>query len=216
MSESSAPESAEEYYARIVEAVGDDGRLPVALEEMPGWFVYPYEVEGLRIKPLEPLGEAEADREGEAAADCWCAEGTMPPRATDWVWRNDDWVLTLAGATGAPIQLNLIPRRLHVDLPTMPDDLAADMGRLLVAVTAATDALPSVGRTFVLKIGDGAAHLHWFFFGRPARALQFRGSPFLDWEENLPRVPLDVLRRNGEFVAARLVAALGGEGPSWA
>jgi hypothetical protein len=45
--------------------------------------------------------------------------------------------------------------------------------------------------------------------------LQLRGSPMLDWEENLPPVPLGVLRANAEFVAERLVDRLGGEGPAW-
>ncbi len=210
------PETAEEYYARIVDATDAEGRLAVAVEEMPGWFVYPYELDSLRVKPLEPLADAEVPREGEDPSTCWCAASTMPPWATAWAWRNDDWVLTCAETTGAPVQLMLIPRRVHCDLTDVPDELAADMGRILVAVTAAAEALPSVGRVFAMKIGDGGAHLHWFFFGRPARALQMRGSPFLDWEENLPRVPVEVLHRNAGFVAQRLVAALGGEGPSWA
>jgi len=210
------PESAEAFHARVSASTDAEGRLPVAVEEMPGWFIYPYELDSLRIKPLEPLADAEPPREGEEPAECWCASASMPPWANQWVWRNERWVLTLAGESGAPIQMNLIPRTVHCDLTTVPDDLAAEMGRLVVAISAAAEELPSVGRVFVLKIGDGAAHLHWFFFGRPARALQFRGSPFLDWEENLPRVPLDVHRANATAVAARLVATLGGEGPSWA
>jgi len=207
------PESAEEFYARVAAATDAEGRLPVAVEEMPGWFIYPYELDSLRVKPLEPLAEAEEPRSGEDPATCWCATSTMP--RGDWVWRNERWVLGLAKETGAPIQMTLTPRTVHCDLPTVPDDLAAEMGRLLTLICAVTEELPSVGRTFVFKIGDGGAHLHWFFFGRPARAKQLRGSPFLDWEENLPRVPQDVHRANGAFVAERLVAALGGEGPSW-
>lgn len=214
MQSSSRPESAEEYYARIVAAADAEGRLPVAVEEMPGWDIYPYEVASLRMKPLIGLADAEADRRGEDPASCWCADPAARD-STDWVWRNADWTLRLAGASGAPIQLTLSPRRVHCDLPTVPDELAAEMGRLLVAITAATEALPSVGRTFAMKLGDGGAHLHWFFIARPARALQFRGSPFLDWEENLPRVPDDVLRTNAAFVADHVVAAVGGEGPSW-
>ena len=82
----------------------------------------------------------------------------------------------------------------------MPDDLAAEMGRLIVAVSAAVETLPSVGRVQVAKYGDGGAHLHLFFLARPARMLQLRGSPLLDWEENLPPVPLEVTRANAEFV----------------
>jgi hypothetical protein len=40
--------------------------------------------------------------------------------------------------------------------------------------------------------------------------VQFRGSPLLDWEENLPKVPPAVADANAWFVAARLAAAYGG------
>jgi hypothetical protein len=45
--------------------------------------------------------------------------------------------------------------------------------------------------------------------------LQLRGSPLLDWEENLPPVPLDVHRANAEHVARHLLTTIGGTGPGW-
>ena len=71
----------------------------------------------------------------------------------------------------------------------MPDELASEMGLLMVAITAAVEELPSVGRCHMGRYGDGGAHAHPFFFGRPARMGQLRGSCLLDWEENLPAVP---------------------------
>ncbi len=90
----------------------------------------------------------------------------------------------------------------------------AKWGRRIVAVSAAVEAPPLVGRVQLAKYGDGGAHLNLFFFGRPARVLQFRGSPMLDWEENLPRVPLELPRRNAEFVAERLLTDIGRRGPA--
>ena len=107
------------------------------------------------------------------------------------------------------MQLVLTPREHH-DLPSLPADLAAEMGQLVVAVADAVEHVPSVGRAHLAKYGDGGAHLHLFFFGRPARAMQFRGSPLLDWEESLPRVPLTVLQANARVVAQRLLVHLGG------
>lgn len=208
------PESIEDYYARIAAATDAEGRLPVAVEEMPGWDIYPYEIDSLRLKPLQPLADAEPPRRGEEAAECWCSAEEAPRWAGAYVWRNDRWVLTLHEQTGLPVSLSLMPLE-HCDLPTVPGHLTAEMGQLIVAVSAAVEALPSVGRVQLAKYGDGGAHLHLFFFGRPARVLQFRGSPMLDWEENLPRVPLGVLRTNAEFVAKRLVADVGGKGPAW-
>jgi hypothetical protein len=208
------PESAEDYYARVKAATGVDGRLPVAVEEMPGWDIYPYEIDSLRLKPLQPLADAEPPRGGEDPADCYCARPADPADAEWLVWSNERWQLVLDTSMKLPIGVNLGPRE-HCDLPTVPDHLAGEMGRLIVAVSAGIESLPSVGRVQLAKYGDGGAHLHLFLFGRPARMLQLRGSPLLDWEENLPPVPLEVHRANAEHVARHLVATVGGNGPSW-
>jgi diadenosine tetraphosphate (Ap4A) HIT family hydrolase len=207
------PESAEEYHERIVDHLGPEGRLPVAVQEMPGWDIYPYEVESLRLKPLQPLADAEPPRRGEDPAECWCAgtPGAVAARFDGYVWRNERWMLTANLEQSLPVLLTLVPVAAHCDLPTVPDDLASEMGRLIVAVSAAVEALPSVGRVQLAKWGDGGAHLHLIFLGRPARAIQFRGSPLLDWAENLPDVPADVLRVNARFVAEHLAAGVGGE-----
>ncbi len=200
-------ETAEEFHARVVEAT-EDGRLAVAVEEMPGWDIYPYEIDSLRIKPLQPLADEEPPRWGEDPATCRCASGEWPGEPDTLVWHNDRWRLKIGG-NRLPASLWLEPRA-HCDLGDVPADLAAEMGRLIVAVVAAVESLPSVGRAQLARYGDGGAHLHLLFTGRPARALQFRGSPLIDWEENLPEVPADVLRANAEAVAASLVATVGG------
>jgi hypothetical protein len=202
-------ESPEDYHARIVAAADAQGRLAVAVEEMAGWDIYPYELDSLRLKPLQPLADEEPDRRGENAADCWCADGFGPDDGT-LVWSNARWRLSLAERSGLPVQLMLSPLEHH-DLPSLPTALAAEMGQIVVAVADAVEHVPSVGRVQLAKYGDGGAHLHLFFFGRPARVLQFRGSPLLDWEENLPRVPLSVLQANARVVAERLLVHLGGQ-----
>lgn len=208
------PESAEDFYDRIKAATDSEGRLAVAVEEMPGWDIFPFEIDSLRIKPLQPLADAEPARGGEDPATCWCARPADPAHAEDTVWSNPRWRLCLSTDMRLPIALSLGPI-LHCDLPTVPDELAGEMGVLSVAIAAAIETLPSVGRSQLAKYGDGGAHLHLFFYGRPARMLQLRGSPLLDWEENLPAVPLDVLRANAAFVANKLVERVGGQGPAW-
>jgi hypothetical protein len=201
-------ETVEDYYARIAAAAGDDGRLPVAVEEMPGWDIYPYEIGGLRLKPVQPPADEEPARRGEHVADCWCAGG-FGDAGERLVWENARWRLTLSVDTGLPVMLVLMPLAHH-DLPSLPGDLAAEMGQLVVAVSDAVEHVPSVGRVQLAKYGDGGAHLHLFFLGRPARMLQFRGSPLIDWEENLPRVPSEVLQTNARVVAERMVVHVGG------
>lgn len=206
----SEAEDVEAYYARIAAAAGEDGRLPVAVEEMPGWDIYPYETEGLRLKPVRPPADEEPARRGEDPAECWCArpsgEGDAGPEV---VWSNERWQVALSTDTGLPLMLVLQPLEHH-DLPTLPGALAAEMGQLVVAISDAVEHVPSIGRVQLAKWGDGGAHLLLVFLGRPARMLQFRGSPLIDWEENLPRVPLEVLRANARIVAERLVVHVGG------
>lgn len=209
------PESVEDYYARILAATDSGaagGRLPVAVTEMPGWDIFPYEIESLRLKPMQPLLEREPDRSGEDPTTCRCAGG---PRTKGVVWSDERWSLT-AERCGLPF-LGVLEPHAHHDLDDLPDDLAAEIGRLIVAISAAVEALPSVGRTHLAKYGDGGAHLHLFFFGRPARAGQFRGSPLLDWEENLPKVPQQVADANAYAVATHLASAYGGNAriPVW-
>src|SRR3954454_10335373 len=59
------PETPESFYARVQAAAGPDGRLAVAVEEMPGWDIFPFEIDSLRMKPLQPLADAEPPRAGE-------------------------------------------------------------------------------------------------------------------------------------------------------
>ncbi|WP_446664517.1 hypothetical protein [Flexivirga sp. B27] len=205
----SQPESIDDYYARIRAATDDEGRLPVAAEEMPGWDIFPFEIDSLRVKPLQPLADAEPDRRGEDPAQCHCTGPERPDDGT-LVWSNDRWRLTVIVDTGLPIAVSLGPKQ-HMDLPTMPADWAAEFGQLTAVISAAIESLPSVGRAQLAKYGDGGAHLHVWFFGRPARMLQLRGSPLLDWEENLPRMPLEVLQANAKPIGDALVAAYGGE-----
>lgn len=201
------PETAHDYHDRIRAAADADGRLPVAVTEMPGWDIYPYELDSLRLKPLQPLADEEPARGGDDPATCFCA--TSPRSGGPVVWSNEPWTLTLCTDTGLPVFLMLMPLEHH-DLPTLPAGLAAEMGQLIVAVNEAVEHVPSVGRAQLAKYGDGGAHLHLFFLGRPALAVQFRGSPLLDWEENLPRVPLEVLQANARIAAERLVVHVGG------
>lgn len=216
MTDISGLETAEDFHARVMAATDDEGRLAVAVEEMPGWDIFPFELDTLRIKPLQPLAAAEPARRGEDPAECWCNQDEVPARIADnVVWSNERWLVTLDHQMRLPMACNLLPRE-HCDLTDVPDHLSGEMGLLIVAISAAIEGLPSVGRSQLAKYGDGGAHLHLFFFGRPDRMLQLRGSPLLDWEENLPSVPLEVLRANAAYVAARLVERVGGSGPAWA
>jgi diadenosine tetraphosphate (Ap4A) HIT family hydrolase len=201
------PESAEAFYARVAATTDESGRLPGTADGMRAWDIYPYE--SVSLRPLDPLADSEASRHDDDPATCWCADPNGVPR--DVVWRNDRWVLKETDfSSSLPVAFLLVPLTPHADLPTLPMDLAAELGRLMVAVSAAIESLPSVGRAHLARYGDGATHFHLFFFGRPARMLQLRGIPLHEWSASLPVVPGDVLRANARFVADRLVETIGG------
>lgn len=202
------PESAQDFYARVVAATDDEGRLVRMPPGIVQSSVFAYEVDGLRLKPMLPLGEAEPPRGGEDPADCRCAAPDDTDAPTR-VWTGADFRVDLVADCGLPLML-LISSMEHFDLADLPRPLAAQLGELLVTIGAAMEALPSVARAQIGRFGDGGAHLHIFMTARPYRMLQLRGSFLLDWEEHLPRVPLEVLQDNARTVAAALVEHHGG------
>ena len=94
------PETAEQFHARIVAAADAEGRLPVATEQMPGWDIFAFELDGLRMKPLHALGEAEWPRHGDDPAECSCREKFDDARL---VWSNERWRLGHVTSTGLPL-----------------------------------------------------------------------------------------------------------------
>jgi hypothetical protein len=201
------PETIEEFYERAVAAADDEGRLATNAE-LQAWEVFPFESEGLRLRPLEPLAQAEEPRDGEDPAECGC---TVPQRDDEWVvWTDGHWKVRLFEQSGAPLLLMLSPRA-HYDFTTLPKDRAAEMGQIMVALGAAVESLPSVARVHVSRWGDGGAHAHIFFYARPARMPQLRGTFMAVWDDYLPRVPGDVRDANARAVIQDLVQSYGGD-----
>ncbi len=199
------PEAIEDYYARVLAAADAEQRIALDSAGIPTWDIFPFEPEGLRLKPLAPLADDETPRNGEDPAQCWCVRG----RPTDnQVWEDDRWFLESI-SSGAPLVMLLTPRAHH-DLTDLPDDLASELGRLLVAVGASIETLPSVARVHVSKWGDGGAHLHVFFFARPTRMPQLLGTCLALWDDFLPPVPDDVRSENAQAVVSELVRRYGG------
>jgi hypothetical protein len=104
----------------------------------------------------------------------------------------------------------MLSPRAHHDLTTLPMDLAAEMGQIMVVLGAAIESLPSVARVHVSKWGDGGAHAHIFFYALPARMPQLRGTCMAVWDDYLPRVPGDVRDANARAVIQDLVRSYGG------
>jgi diadenosine tetraphosphate (Ap4A) HIT family hydrolase len=192
----------DEFYDHARAAADGELRLPLA--RMTGWDISPFEPEGLRVSPLRPPVLPEPPRHGEDPADCGMC------RARDeGLWFTDHWRLDRVAGVGVPLALMLYPRD-HYDLAELPDELAAELGVLTTRIVRHVQALPHVSRAHVYRLGDGAAHLHLWFFARPAGQLQFFGSWLPVWDDLLPEYPADVADTDAAIVADSLIASYGG------
>ncbi|HEV3328126.1 MAG TPA: hypothetical protein VGZ33_01915 [Acidimicrobiales bacterium] len=92
--------------------------------------------------------------------------------------------------------------RAHVDSFTdLPDDAAADFGRVVAKVERGILALGDVARVHLYRWGDGGAHFHVWMLPRPMGMLDARGMMLPLWEDELPNVPDEELREAAERIA---------------
>lgn len=199
------PLTPDEFYRQAVASADADGRLP--LSRMTGWDISPFEPEHLRVSPLRPPVTPEPPREGEDSDRCRSCQ-----RRDDGLWVSDRWRLTRVTQVGVPLVLMLHPRDHH-DLAGLPDDLAAELGVLSTHIARHVEALPHIGRCHLYRIGDGGAHLHVWFFARPAGQPQMLGSWLVIWDDLLPEYPSGVAERDAAVVVDALVASFGGRTP---
>ena len=195
------PESADEVYARVTAAAGQDGRLPAPA--MSAWDIFPWEVADDAVVPkvLDAPGP-EAPREGEEGGrPCWACAGFDPARI---VWEDEHWVLTATPEpSGLPLVLTLWTRE-HFDVGGFDDEHAGELGRIANRLVRIMEAIPGIGRVHVNRWGDGSAHSHIWFVARPEGFAQIKGSYAVEWDDILPPVPEDVWRADLHAVATKL------------
>jgi diadenosine tetraphosphate (Ap4A) HIT family hydrolase len=171
---------------------------------MTDWEICPFEAAGLQVAPLRPPVLPEPVRHGEDPAEC-----TSCSRRDEGIWFDDRWRLTRIAGAGTPLVLMLHPRK-HYDLPDLPDELARELGVLTTHIARHIQALPHISRAHVYRIGDGGAHLHVWFFGRPEGQAQLYGSWMVIWDDLLPEYPTEVAEADAARVADALIASYGG------
>jgi hypothetical protein len=196
------PLTPEEFYQHALASADADRRLP--LSRMTGWEISPFEQVRLRVAPLRPPVIPEAPRHGEDPDQCESCRSR-----DEGLWLDDHWRLTRVTQVGVPLALMLFPRDHH-DLASHPDDLAAELGVLTAHVARHVEALPHIGRCHVYRIGDGGAHLHVWFFARPAGQPQMLGSWLVVWDDLLPEYPAEVADVDARSVVDALRTSYGG------
>ena len=188
------PETPEQFHTRAAAAL----RTPPVEE----WDTWPFDGE-LRPRALAPPVQKEAPRHGEGGVDC----GRCTAGDDEYVWTNERWRLFAPKQpTGLPVVVLLEPREHYQAPGDLPAELAAELGVLIARLDRAICSLDGIGRVHALRYGEGGAHLHWWFMGRPARIEQLRSSFAAIWDDVLPPTPDDVWRANLDAVVAALEA----------
>jgi len=154
----------------------------------------------LRMAPLAPMLVPEKPRAGEYdAAECFhCTVGTEQA-----IWRDEHWHIGHPPTTGLPFLAGLAPNA-HVRLDEMDTDLLATFGEVVQRLAAAVKGLDGVARTHFSRWGDGSAHFHMHFLGRPLGMMQGRGAMLAFWDDVLPPLDHDMLTANARTVAAAM------------
>jgi hypothetical protein len=156
----------------------------------------------LRVKRLDPPVAAEPARDGEDPSSCVACSANDDA----YIWVSERWrVRATDGPTGLPMVL-ILEARSHLDLGDLPNLLAAELGVMTVRLERAIRSLDEVAQVHVNRWGDGAAHLHLWFLGRPVGQLQLRGPFLAMWDEILDPVPEAEWRSNLAHIAAWLEA----------
>jgi len=198
------PLTPDEYFDNATSLSDDQERTLLAA--FANWEPFPFEMEGLRVVKLRRPELPETPRHDEDPATCHsCAGGSG-----SLVWQDDRWrLIALSEPSGAPLVVMLLPKE-HFDLGNLPDDLAEQLGTLVVQVGRAIESLEHIARAHVSRFGDGGAHLHIFFFARPEGFIQLRGNFLTVWDDLLAPVPRAVRDADAARVGELLAASFGG------
>ena len=188
------PETPEQFHARVAGAL----RTP----PVETWDSWPFDGD-VRPRALEPPLADEVPRHGEGGVDCRRCSAADD----EYVWTNESWRLhALDPPTGLPVVLLLESRDHYSEPGDLPVELAAELGVLIGRLDRAIRAVDGIGRVHVGRWGEGGAHLHIWFMGRPARIEQLRSSFAAIWDDVLPPTPEGIWRANLDIVVAALEA----------
>ena len=174
-----------------------------AIQRVTSSPLFPFD-EHLAVKPLGELMSHEIIREGEGDRPCTsCGDEERV------LWQNDRWKITPLRPTANPVAL-FLETVAHIDFEDFDAEMAAEFGVLTWQIEQAIADNDAVGRVHIHRWGDGSAHFHVWFQGRPANRLELYGWGNVLWSQVLPPLSAEVIHANHARVVGRIVATVGG------
>lgn len=176
------------------------GTTGLRIPPVEDWDSWPFEGT-VRPKALR-APEPEPPRDGEGGRPC---EACGKPDE-EYVWTDSRWRLQAFPPSGLPFVGILEPRE-HVDGPRdLSDEMLAEMGVMLARVERAVLGIEGIERVHILRYGEGAAHLHWWFMARATGLRQTASGFAMIWDDVLPVTPDERWRANIDTVSAAMDA----------
>ena len=164
-------------------ATATDGRLPVGA--MPGWDVFPFEADSVRVRPLGEYADPEPDRRKDPSDCKVCAARARPELV---LHEGEHLTVIRTGGTSLVFTANVVSHD-HAPLDDLADEGLAELGLLVGRTYHALKALPEVGNVHINKWENGTGHLAVVLLARPRGVLQLRGSNLPIWADMLPPIP---------------------------
>lgn len=190
--------------------LGTDFLTDLPMPEVANWPIFPFEGD-IKVRKVFPFAPQEHVRSGDPGGPpCACTgEGDYTPSAP--IWQNDRWqVRPLSfGGERAPFPAYMLETVEHMDFDDFDEEMAADMGVMTLRLDRAMHAANDLGRVHVNRWGDGGAHYHLWFLGRPRGAGQLSGFALPWWGFILPSRSEEAQAASDQSIATSLAAACG-------
>lgn len=186
-----------------------DGYLSdLPMPDVVNWPIFPFKGD-MSVRTVRPFAATEHVRHGDPGGPpCGCeADDEGEVDAASVVWSDDTWRVTrirFVDGQLAPFPAYMLATQIHMDAEDLDEEMGAALGVMTVRMERAIRSIGSIGRVHWNRWGDGGAHFHVWFLGRPHGAGQLSGFTMPLWGHILPPLSAEVHERNDEVVRSFL------------
>ncbi len=196
--------------------LGVDHIADLPMPSVAEWPIFPFKGD-IHVRTVQPFRGEEHLRHGDPGGPpCECQlDEKDQEREMRTVWTDGRWkVARLHFNEGelSPFPAYMLSTVDHMDFEDFDEALGAELGVMSVRIEKAIRAIGDIGRVHINRWGDGGAHFHVWFLGRPKGAWQLSGYNLPMWGFILPSLDADVHERNDRVVADHLAEAAAAAG----